>query len=91
MRIERIDHFVLTVASIERTIAFYSRVLGMAVDSLGPGGARKALRIGNQKINLHEGVNQAVDVKARHPTIGGGDFCLISKNPIDAVVAKLER
>ena len=57
MRIDRIDHFVLTVTSIETTIDFYTRVLGVGVDSFGPEGSRKALRFGNQKINLHQGIH----------------------------------
>ncbi|MCP1677084.1 catechol 2,3-dioxygenase-like lactoylglutathione lyase family enzyme [Natronocella acetinitrilica] len=51
MRIEGIDHLVLTVRSIEATCAFYSRVLGMEVITFGAG--RKALVFGTQKLNLH--------------------------------------
>ena len=29
MQIERLDHLVLTVADIDRTVAFYTKVLGM--------------------------------------------------------------
>jgi catechol 2,3-dioxygenase-like lactoylglutathione lyase family enzyme len=31
-----IDHLVLTVASIERTVAFYRDVLGLRAESFGP-------------------------------------------------------
>ncbi len=51
MRIQRFDHLVLTVKSIEATCEFYSQVLGMQV--LEFEGGRKALQFGNQKINLH--------------------------------------
>ena len=30
MQIERLDHLVLTVAGVERTCAFYERVLGIS-------------------------------------------------------------
>ena len=52
MRIDRIDHFVLTVTSIETTLDFYTRVLGLEVESFGPGSVRKALCFGNQKIKI---------------------------------------
>ena len=52
MRITGIDHLVLTVFSIEATIDFYSRVLGLDVVTFGTG--RTALLLGDQKINLHE-------------------------------------
>ena len=51
MQIERLDHLVFTVADIERTCEFYTRVLGMEVVRFGEG--RTALRFGQQKINLH--------------------------------------
>ena len=51
MRITGIDHIVLTVASVEASVDFYSRVLGMDVVTFGRG--RTALRLGDQKINLH--------------------------------------
>ena len=37
MRVERIDHFVLTVRDIETTCDFYSRVLGMEVEEFEGG------------------------------------------------------
>jgi catechol 2,3-dioxygenase-like lactoylglutathione lyase family enzyme len=52
MRIDRLDHLVLTVADIEATCAFYRDVLGMEVVTFGAG--RKALAFGRQKINLHQ-------------------------------------
>ena len=48
MNIERLDHLVLTVADIDRTCAFYTRVLGMEVVHFGEG--RTALKFGQQKI-----------------------------------------
>jgi catechol 2,3-dioxygenase-like lactoylglutathione lyase family enzyme len=35
MRVINLDHFVLTVASIERTVQFYERVLGMTRQTFG--------------------------------------------------------
>jgi catechol 2,3-dioxygenase-like lactoylglutathione lyase family enzyme len=52
MRIDRIDHFVLTVADVDATCAFYERVLGMRVITFD--GGRKALQFGDQRINLHQ-------------------------------------
>ena len=52
MHIDRLDHFVLTVQTIETTCEFYSRVLGTQVATFSSG--RKALQFGKQKINLAE-------------------------------------
>ncbi len=52
MKIENIDHFVLTVRDIETTCEFYSKVLGMEVVTFNRG--RVALKFGDCKINLHK-------------------------------------
>src|SRR5712692_1870871 len=80
MNIARLDHLVLTVADIERTCAFYTRVLGMEVVTFGEG--RTALRFGQQKINLHA---------ADKPTPGSGDLCFITELPLAEIIAHLER
>jgi len=86
MLIDRLDHFVLTVADIDATCAFYERALGMTVVTFGSG--RKALAFGRQKINLHQ-AGREFEPKALRPTLGSGDFCLIATTPLDAVVAHL--
>ena len=75
MHVIGIDHFVLTVASIERTVEFYTRGLGMTVEVFGPL-QRTALRFGPHKINLHQADN-TFDPKAEHPTMGSADLCFL--------------
>ena len=87
--LERIDHIVFTVQSIEKTCAFYARVLGLTVQAYVYGGAeRKSLHFGEQKINLHEAGNE-FEPKARRPAPGAIDICFITKTPIDEVIAHL--
>ncbi|MEM8570333.1 MAG: VOC family protein [Pseudomonadota bacterium] len=86
MQIERIDHFVLTVASIEATCRFYVNALGVEIVEFA--GGRKALSFGTQKINLHER-GREFEPKASQPTCGSADFCLISSVSLDVVVAHL--
>ena len=75
MKVVAIDHLVLTVASIARTVAFYERVLGMQSRSFGPEG-RVALLFGAQKINLHE-VGHEFEPKALLARPGTADLCFI--------------
>lgn len=86
MKIDHIDHFVLTVASIEATCAFYERGLGMDAITFGDG--RTALCFGVHKINLHE-AGREFEPKSRVPTPGSGDFCLITDTPLEEVAAHL--
>ena len=86
VRIDRLDHLVLTVASIEAATDFYTRVLGMGVVTFGAG--RTALTFGTSKINLHE-AGKEFEPKARRPTPGSADICLIVEDSIAEVMAEL--
>ncbi len=88
MRIERLDHLVITVADIEATCAFYTRVMGMQVVAFGVG--RKAMAFGQQRINLHER-GKEFEPKAIIPTPGSADLCFISSTPINEVIQHLAR
>jgi len=83
---DRLDHLVLTVASIGETCAFYARVLGMEVSRFGEG--RTALTFGRQKINLHE-VGKEFVPRAACASAGSGDLCLISATPLEDVIRHL--
>lgn len=85
--IDRIDHVVLTVRDIADTCDFYTRVLGMRVETFGSG--RIALTFGRQKFNLHQAGHE-FEPKAERPEPGTGDFCLITETPIDQVVRHIE-
>jgi catechol 2,3-dioxygenase-like lactoylglutathione lyase family enzyme len=87
---DRLDHIVLTVNDIEQTTRFYERALGLEREFFrGPEGQpRYALRFGNQKINLQDRATET-PTKAKTPTQGSGDFCLIAAIPLDEVLAHL--
>ncbi len=88
MKIDRLDHLVLTVADIARTCAFYRDVLGFRVETFGAG--RTALVFGQQKINLHLAGHE-FEPKALTPTPGSGDLCFIAATPLAEVIAELGR
>lgn len=86
MRIDRLDHLVLTVADPDRTVAFYRDVLGMAEVTFG--GGRRALAFGAGKINLHR-AGQEFEPKAHRPTPGSADVCLVTEDPLEQVQREL--
>jgi catechol 2,3-dioxygenase-like lactoylglutathione lyase family enzyme len=86
MDIDRLDHLVLTVADIDATLDFYTRVLGMRAETFGEG--RRALVFGRQKINLHQ-AGREFSPRAAHATAGSADFCLITGTPLAQVQAEL--
>ncbi|TRZ01028.1 hypothetical protein DNTS_034920 [Danionella cerebrum] len=85
--ISHLDHLVLTVRDLNKTTSFYSKVLGMEVVTFK--GNRKALSFGEQKFNLHQ-VGKEFEPKAKTPTPGSADLCLITKTPLTTVAAHLK-
>ncbi|MFB6311415.1 MAG: VOC family protein [Salinirussus sp.] len=77
-----IDHFVLAVSDLDAICEFYAD-LGAEIVTFGDG--RVALQFGDQKINLH-GPETDAGLVADLPSVGGGDFCLVTHTPIDRVV-----
>ena len=87
MEISKLDHFVLTVRNIERTVSFYTSVMGMKKEVFGQG--RVALKYGNQKINLHELENE-FEPKAGEPKAGSADLCFITKTPLNEAISHVK-
>jgi len=82
--ISHIDHVVLTVSDIESSVEFYRRVLLMEEITFAKG--RKALKFGNQKINL-----QTLGQEPRNEAqVGSGGLCLITSWNLKDVVVHLE-
>jgi catechol 2,3-dioxygenase-like lactoylglutathione lyase family enzyme/8-oxo-dGTP pyrophosphatase MutT (NUDIX family) len=86
-QIEQLDHLVLTVRDIGATLDFYMLVLGMEAITFGTG--RKALRFGQQKINLHQ-AGAEFEPKAKRPTPGSADLCFITQTPLADVMRHIE-
>lgn len=83
MKVNKIDHIVITVKDIGLTCQFYSEVLGMEIVSFDEG--RKALTFGDAKINLHQS-GKEFEPKALRPTPGSADLCLITNDPLAMVL-----
>ena len=86
MKVHAIDHVVLTVRDVDRTLSFYQRALGMTPVSFGEG--RRALAFGDQKLNLHQ-AGREFEPKAAAPTPGAIDLCLLTDEPLERVISHL--
>jgi catechol 2,3-dioxygenase-like lactoylglutathione lyase family enzyme len=86
MRISRLDHLVLTVVDIDAAVGFYTELLGMTAVTFGT--YRRAASFGSTKINFHQ-EGREFEPKARRPTPGSADICLIVEDSIDALMAEL--
>ena len=86
MKLEKIDHVVITVKDLKKTIDFYTNILGMKLEkfssSLDDNQFRYAVSFGSQKINIHEEI-KPIKPNALNPSSGSMDICFISKNKIN--------
>lgn len=82
-RVRTLDHLVLTVANIPRTVRFYTQVLGMRGEQFAAASGEKrwALNFGRAKINLHQR-GREFEPKADSPTPGSADLCFLSDTPL---------
>lgn len=85
--IDHLDHMVLYAGDLERTLDFYSRVLGMRVDRKV--NRPSSLHFGAQKFNVHT-AGREFSPRAARSMAGGADFCLIAATPMEQVVAHLQ-
>jgi catechol 2,3-dioxygenase-like lactoylglutathione lyase family enzyme len=84
--IDHLDHLVLTAVDPDATVDFYTRVLGMQLETFGAG--RMAFKFGNQKINLHVRGHE-FEPKAHVPVPGALDLCFVASIPLDQVIERL--
>ena len=82
-----IDHLVLCVRDVAATIAFYERVLGMTAREERPG--KWSLHFGSNKLSLQDAI--ASPSIARETVPGSGNFCVLAEEPLEAILAHLER
>ncbi|RYX96086.1 MAG: VOC family protein [Comamonadaceae bacterium] len=90
--IASLDHLVLTTSDETACVDFYTRVLGMQLESFiggTPPVERKAFRFGDQKINLHV-KGRECEPKAHLPVPGSQDLCFLASVPLADVIAQLE-
>jgi len=89
--IDHLDHLVLTTARREACVDFYTRVLGMQLETFiggTPPVERQAFKFGNQKINLHVQGSE-FEPKAHLPVPGALDLCFIATIPLEQVIEQL--
>ena len=93
MAIASIDHWVIVVADVERTLDFYRRLgLDIAWEPRPNRPAMPTLRIGAaQKINVHaaDWPERPGYLGARRPGVGAADFCLVWDGTVEEALALL--
>ncbi|MGM3176104.1 VOC family protein [Dickeya lacustris] len=86
--ISHIDHIVLTCVDIAATRHFYTQVLQLREETFGNG--RVAFHFGQQKINLHQR-GAEFSPHAHVPVPGALDLCFIATEPLEQVIAHVQR
>ena len=90
--IAHLDHLVLTTAREAACVDFYTRVLGMQLETFvggTPPVERRAFKFGHQKINVHVQGSE-FEPKAHLPVPGAMDLCFIASVPLAQVIERLQ-
>jgi catechol 2,3-dioxygenase-like lactoylglutathione lyase family enzyme len=93
VKVNSLDHLVINVSDVARSVEWYRKVLGMEVRIFDPGHGkppRTSLIFGSQKINLRPHDADKVEwFTADHETAGSDDLCFLTSSTPDEVVAHL--
>jgi catechol 2,3-dioxygenase-like lactoylglutathione lyase family enzyme len=94
VKVNALDHIVINVADVARTVDWYQKVLGMEVRVFDPGHGkpvRTSLVFGQQKINVRPHNADKVEwFTADHEMPGSDDLCFLTESTPEQVVAHLK-
>jgi catechol 2,3-dioxygenase-like lactoylglutathione lyase family enzyme len=94
VKVSALDHLVINVADVARTVGWYQKILGMEVKVFDPGhgkAKRTSLVFGDQKINVRPRDADKVEwFTADHEMAGSDDLCFLTASAPDEVVAHLK-
>ena len=94
VKVHALDHLVINVSNVARTVAWYQKILGMEVSVFDPAQGkpkRTSLLFGSQKINVRPKDTDKVEwFTADHETPGSEDLCFLTSSTPDEVVAHLK-
>ena len=94
LTVTALDHLVINVGDVERSAAWYQKVLGVAREDFDPGQGkpkRTSIKFGQQKINLRPVDADPVEwFTGIVPAAGSDDLCFLTEASPDAVVAHIQ-
>ena len=79
MKLQTIDHVVITTNNLKACLHFYVDVLGMECDTAN---GRYAVKFGDHKFNIHTRPGEFLPA-AEKPTPGSLDMCLIISGSLE--------
>jgi catechol 2,3-dioxygenase-like lactoylglutathione lyase family enzyme len=94
IKVNALDHLVINVTDVARSVDWYRKVLGMEVKVFDPGHGkpvRTSLMFGRQKINVRpRGADKVEWFTADHVAPGSDDLCFLTESTPDEVVSHLK-
>lgn len=86
MKINHLDHLVITTQDLEKCLHFYVDILDMELDDRN---GRYAVKFGQQKFNIHCKKAEFLPA-AQNVTYGSQDLCLIAEGNIEDIKREIE-
>lgn len=86
MKITNIDHFVITVKNLKKSIDFYHEVIGLPIIKSQTTDNFASLKCGHSLLRLRKLTNDSHAIVADQLATGVFDFCLETDSSIDEVI-----
>ena len=84
MRVRGLDSLTLTVSDVVQATRFYHEILDMPIIEDQTDNHMTTLRCGHQLLHLQQ-TNTEVKFKAKKPTVGAADLCIVVRDKIDDI------
>lgn len=88
MKLTNLDHFVITVANLDKSIAFYRDILNLPLIESNNGSIN--FKIGSSLIKLRSLTNSSNSIIAKNLVPGAFDFCLQTSTSLEEVCQELK-
>lgn len=90
MKIKQMDHFVLSVADLEKSVHFYQDLVGLPLVKEKSSSYTAVFRCGSSLLKLRMASNPANAIVAKHLVPGAFDFCFECQQSAEQIEQALQ-
>lgn len=91
MKIANLDHFVLTVQDLKKSVKFYHEVIGLPIITDQTNSDFASLKCGHSLLRFRKLSNDVDAIVATNLSTGNFDFCLESTDSIENIIANFQQ
>lgn len=90
MHIINLDHFVITVHDLQKSVYFYHNIIGLPISEKQTNENFASLKCGNSLLRIRKESNDVGAIVAHHLITGSFDFCLETNSTPNEIIQSLK-